>query len=794
MDDSCAVCAEALEWVAYGACGHREVCSTCVVRLRFVLNDKRCCICKSDCPSVFVTKAMGDYTRVITDFSAFPAANTEGQTGAYWYHEDTQAYFDDSDQYKMIRAMCRLSCSVCDKAGAEEVGPGARRRNRFRSIEQLKGHLFHQHRLFMCSLCLEGRKIFICEQKLYTRLQLNQHIKSGDSEVDGSESERSGFSGHPLCEFCKSPFYGDNELYMHMSTEHYTCHICQRQHPGQYDYFRNYDDLETHFREAHFLCGSDDCLAKKFVVFQNEQELKRHNALEHGGNMSRAQRNAALQIPTSFRYRRSEQEQRARGGRGRNSNNFFRDTSSSDQDSSLDPVHDAPINSLANSISSTSLSEHSSFPPLYDSSRTGSTTDQSDSAARYALALNQNSRGATALIESSFPPLPGAAPVRNPGTSAIPQQGLQSLARHHAWQRRRPVGTVKVVKPRLTENRVVPPSFPSLQSQNINNNTGAGTSTGSSSSMAKVKQPTISNNMNQAGPSSSNPKVPNGVPVPIPVPVVPPLPVPVQENVKNANKSLVERIRAGLNNDEERFDLFKSISAEYRKGDMGTLEYLSCVEQFQLSHLVPELASLLPDKQKQRELTEAYYTNLRFKNLTESSKNGNNGSSSKNASGSSNNSKGSKKGKGKDTKADEFLDTVRKLQSNQRSNEEERTEVLSKDGYRASSNKGKSVISLSGESSNNNNNINITSKTHENENKLGEGGTSGGAKQKNKKTSKFLRARLGDGSVAALFDPNRKDPSPEKDEKGTGTSGNNGTVRGVWRNGGGQKLAKDLFK
>ena len=100
--------------------------------------------------------------------------------------------------------------------------------------------------------------------------QLNQHIKSGDSEVDGSEVERRGFGGHPMCEFCKSPFYGDNELYTHMTREHFSCHICQRysarlqslsylvrqqhnadfvivnrQHSGQYDYFRNYDDLEV---------------------------------------------------------------------------------------------------------------------------------------------------------------------------------------------------------------------------------------------------------------------------------------------------------------------------------------------------------------------------------------------------------------------------------------------------------------------------------------------------------------------------------------------------------------------
>lgn len=71
-------------------------------------------------------------------------------------------------------------------------------------------------------------QVFICEQKLYSRAQLNQHICTGDSEVDGSESDRGGFMGHPMCEFCRTPFYGDNELYTHMSTEHYTCHICQR--------------------------------------------------------------------------------------------------------------------------------------------------------------------------------------------------------------------------------------------------------------------------------------------------------------------------------------------------------------------------------------------------------------------------------------------------------------------------------------------------------------------------------------------------------------------------------------
>ena len=104
-------------------------------------------------------QALGDYTRMINDFSLLPSEVKEGRMGSYWYHEDTQAFFDDVDHYKMIRAMCKLSCSICDKM-EEQSNDGSKRRARFRSIEQLKGHLFHKHRSVMCNLCLEGRKVY----------------------------------------------------------------------------------------------------------------------------------------------------------------------------------------------------------------------------------------------------------------------------------------------------------------------------------------------------------------------------------------------------------------------------------------------------------------------------------------------------------------------------------------------------------------------------------------------------------------------------------------------------------
>ncbi|KAF8667754.1 hypothetical protein HU200_052664 [Digitaria exilis] len=798
MDDTCAVCAETLEWVAYGPCGHRDVCSTCIVRLRFVMEDNKCCICKTVCPSVFVTKALGEYTRVVNDFSVFPTGVNEGKAGDFWYHEDTQAYFDDADHYKMIRAMCRLSCSVCDSAEDQvALAAQAKRKSKFRSIDQLKGHLFHVHRLHMCNLCLEGRKVFICEQKLYSRSQLTQHMKTGDSDVDGSELERSGFAGHPMCEFCKSSFYGDNELYTHMSREHYSCHICQRQHPGLYDYFRNYDDLELHFRKDHFLCEDEACLAKKFVVFPSEAELKRHNAMEHGGRMSRAQRNAALQIPTSFIYRRNEQDQRRGRGRGRNAHHDGSEShiSSSAQNSraTADDSHVGRIDNVSGSLQSLNVGSSSggaeassrtgrvleqlSFPPLSDpdipDTRVETVPDEtsfpslSEQQSRYALALNQSARGAARLgDESLFPPLPGSSNSRGPASA---QQGLQSLAKSTLAARlqQRSKGPVKVLntaRPRPFENPELLPS--STQTWPTPDQ---GQLLSGSSQLRIGTQPTRENGFVSTGSSNSawNPVAPNKMKHSVSTPNL------VSEDVRAANKSLVERMRSALGMDEDRYSAFKEIAGEYRQGIIDTSEYLSYVEQFGLSHLVPEMARLLPDPQKQRELADAYYTDIQFKSLQE---NGGGGTSSQEG-----NRK--KKGKGKapvaessaakDVKvalADNFLDTVRRLQPNHQAHEGE-AEVLSKDGYRPS----KGVQQSSGSSSS----LDIDADN------AGKGG--GSSSKQPKKTSKFLRARLGDNSLATL-DLSRPSASPERPERESQGPQMGLPVRGAWKNGGGQKL------
>ncbi|KAG8389615.1 hypothetical protein BUALT_Bualt02G0247500 [Buddleja alternifolia] len=812
MDDSCAVCAESLEWVAYGACGHKDVCSTCVARLRFICDDRRCCICKTQCDVVFVTKALGDFTKTINDFSLLPSEVKEGRVGQYWYHEDTQAFFDDPDHYKMIKAMCRLSCSVCDKM-EDQPEDGPRRRAKFKNIEQLKGHLFHKHRLLMCSLCLEGRKVFICEQKLYTRSQLTQHINSGDSEVDGTESERGGFTGHPICEFCLTPYYGDNELYTHMSTEHYTCHLCQRQHPGQYEYYKNYDDLEIHFRRDHFLCEDEGCLAKKFTVFQSEAELK---------------------IPTSFRYKRNS-EQDNRRGRGR----MFRRDPSDDElslaiQASLETTNGGPSSNRAVTDHGEIIDAETLIPHFESLAN-----PDAETSSRYRQAVSQSSRSGT-LGESSFPPLQVApeSNQQNPHPDALPKNTMAAHIRRQsnrkvnvsgstpAWSAARRIPAHPAITPHAwpaingvsgsasssTQARLVAEVGPVSSSYSISGQArppssfaGSLVSSRTSGSTSGMSHSSSAPNLSEHGSlDSSNTDFP---PVSSAAQTrrssVADQGVVKVEDVQTANKSLVEKMRVALGFDEDKFAAFKIISGEYRQGSMDAETYLAHVEQFGLSHLIVEMARLLPNAQKQKELIDAYNINMAYNARIE---NGwSNGIRIKDGNS-------SKKGKGKSVEsgnsisknnlADNIISTVKELQSNYRASEDE-VEVLSRDGYRTTKDKSKVVVddsesSRSGQFTKQKSQIESLSAGGGANQSTGNGD---GKNKQRKKTSKFHRVRLGDSSMESLLDLKNTDPDPDpqSDLKETAANGPNNPIeslpaRGVWRNGGGQKLLAKTSK
>lgn len=266
------------------------------------------------------------------------------------------------------------------------------------------------------------------------------------------------------------------------------------------------------------------------------------------------------------------------------------------------------------------------------------------------------------------------------------------------------------------------------------------------------------------------------------------------EDVQTANKSLVEKMRIALGFDEEKFTAFKDISGEYRKGSMDAETYLDCVDQFGLSHLVLDLARLLPNAHKQKELIEAFDLHKAYKASRE---NGwSNGLKDVNST-----KKGKGKGKSVDSAdgtvknniADNVISTVRELQSSYKTSEE--VEVLSKDGYRDARGKSKVMVESSGRGGEL-----IKAKGHIESLSAGGGtnqnsGNGDGKGKQRKKTSKFHRVRLGDGSVEALLDFRNTDPDPDtgpNPDEGNSQGLNNPTgslaARGVWRNSGGQKL------
>ncbi|KAL8089217.1 hypothetical protein AgCh_038850 [Apium graveolens] len=674
--------------------------------------------------------------------------------------------------------------------------------------------------------------------------------------------------GHPMCEFCRTPFYGENELYTHMSTEHYTCHICQRQHPGQYEYYKNYDDLESHFRQGHFLCEDESCLAKKFVVFQSEAEMKRHNTLEHGGHMSRSQRSAALQIPTSFRYRRSTEQDNRRGrGRGRT---FLRDRADSELSMAIEASLDTANTDKFPDASSGSAQATPDFGDASDSIvqpfESLATTDF-EPPTRYLQALSQRSR--ITLQESSFPPLVTApetsqqktthdpeglpkntmvehlrrqknknacTPVSNQAWPAVmgnnkPTGALTStqewpapmsnnkpidaLGSSHAWPAAGR-GTLTSGSSKLYSKatmNVIPGSSSKIGQNKPAKNNGSATSSYASLAQGQpslLNEPSSSSSSSSRGGSGSSRIIhslsaPNLVEAVAsesdfpPVSAIKKQPVNVQavlnvEDVQTANKSLVERIHAGLSFDQDKYIAFKEISGEFRQGLMDASTYLMHVQQFGLTHLVLELAKLCPDAEKQRDLVDTFYANFSTSNLRE-----NGGMGLKQSSG-------DKKGKGKsigpssisskDKLADDVLSTVRKLQSNYKTPLEDEVEILSKDGYRAA--KGKSIVIIDEQravartSDQPMLKVKNSSQLVDDRYNLNSGSGDGKSKQK-KKTSKFNRVRLGDGSIASLLDSKSSDtdPEPESDSVKAASDGKNAEglpVRGVWRNGGGNKL------
>ncbi|KAI9796300.1 MAG: hypothetical protein M1833_006385 [Piccolia ochrophora] len=287
--DICFICASSVEHNAVSPCNHRT-CHICALRLRALYKTKACAHCRTNADFVTFTD---DASKRYEDFKDQDFSRIDESLGIKYERPEI---FDDTV------LLLRYNCpdSSCDVA--------------CRGWPDLHRHVKAVHHKVMCDLCTRNKKVFTHEHELFTYGDLRKHEKFGDD--DPGAVDQSGFRGHPECGFCRQRFYGDDELYIHCRDKHEKCHICARRNQaGQQQYYQDYNALEVHFRDDHFLCLDRECLDKKFVVFESEMDLKAHQLEAHPNELSKDARKEARRVDISNFDYRGQYRPEERGGR-----------------------------------------------------------------------------------------------------------------------------------------------------------------------------------------------------------------------------------------------------------------------------------------------------------------------------------------------------------------------------------------------------------------------------------------------------------------------------------------------
>jgi len=253
MSNECLICAETIDGVArlatVGTCNHHGICSICFLRMRSLLQDYTCPICKCELEYVIgVGPKQIDQGRDC--YEHFTIWGEDAGPDHVFDHKSKM--FVPKDHHK--KTIEKLRVCKCQDCGQWK-----------RDMGSLRKHI-REHNKQLCALCIEHKKVFPSEHIMYTEAEYDKHLKCGDG--DGSE-------GHPKCLFCNKRYYDKNLLFAHLEKDHYSCHICVK-NGSQFKYYKNYDCLENHFRQMHYICEEKSCLEKRFVVFGNNIDYVSH--------------------------------------------------------------------------------------------------------------------------------------------------------------------------------------------------------------------------------------------------------------------------------------------------------------------------------------------------------------------------------------------------------------------------------------------------------------------------------------------------------------------------------------
>lgn len=274
VDVLCIICAESILFSAISPCNN-ITCHKCCLRQRALYKKNTCLVCRTDHDDVVISEQIFPEEVKFADFVEQSRAIASSEHGLHFTSEEAM---------KATLSLLEMKCTECSAI--------------FPRFGQLNDHVksAHGNRQY-CDICASHKRAFLSELKLYTHKELEKHINDGD---------RTGFKGHPRCRFCRNKrFYSDDELTIHIRDRHERCYLCDQDHYVLHDYYRNYDDLYSHFRALHYVCLIPLCVEKRFVVFREDLDLTAHMLKEHGGIMSKNGRLVVGATSVSFQLQLS---------------------------------------------------------------------------------------------------------------------------------------------------------------------------------------------------------------------------------------------------------------------------------------------------------------------------------------------------------------------------------------------------------------------------------------------------------------------------------------------------------
>ena len=257
------VCADPLTSRAISPCGHSSVCVLCTARLRILLGQRRCIICKA---AVEFVVGVGGALAATAHPRSFASFETYGEAcGPDLKLDHASGVFFHSSSGALHAELLALRTHGCGLGGAGECS------HPFPTLPALGAHLRAKHGCGVCELCAEHTTAFFMELPRYKLgAELGAHVSAT----------------HPACKFCSSRFYSDADLFRHLERDHFSCGFCMRAAPaGHREYFAKYENLERHWRSRHHPCEVESCRTKRFIVFDSLLELQAHQSGEHGATV-----------------------------------------------------------------------------------------------------------------------------------------------------------------------------------------------------------------------------------------------------------------------------------------------------------------------------------------------------------------------------------------------------------------------------------------------------------------------------------------------------------------------------